>query len=173
MLLWKRELRPGARMPLENDESNPGPATENIEKWMWGLEEDAPKVEQRNGNCWVEGRNVCSQHAGQGSRWCRWQGRLWFPRDTSGGSPSSGSGSSNQGKWSKVPSSWPWWVSRESNQPVWAGRGLRVKVNLPIFKKKKTKDAVTYYLWWWDIAIFLCSGCSGHCRGSQETWPGV
>ena len=25
-------------------------------------------------------------------------------------------------------------VSRESNQPVWAGRGLRVRVNLLIFK---------------------------------------
>ena len=41
----------------------------------------------------------------------------------------------------------PWWVLRESNWPVWAGRGLRVKVNLPIFKDEKTKDAVTYCLW--------------------------
>ena len=44
-------------------------------------------------------------------------------------------------------------VSRESNQPVWAERGLRVKVNLPIFKDEKTEDAVTYHLQWWDRAI--------------------
>ena len=32
------------------------------------------------------------------------------------------------------------------------------KVNLPIFKDEKTKDAVTYHLWQWDIAIFCHSG---------------
>ena len=48
--------------------------------------------------------------------------------------------------------------SRESNRPVWAGRGLKVKVNLPIFKEVKTKDTVTYYSWQWDVAIFYCSG---------------
>ena len=45
--------------------------------------------------------------------------------------------------------------SRGSNQ---AGRGLRVKVNLLIFKDEKTKDVVTYHLWWWDITIFHCLG---------------
>ena len=49
-------------------------------------------------------------------------------------------------------------VSRESNQPVWVGRGLRVKVNFLIFKDEKTKDAVTYHSWWLDIAIFHHSG---------------
>ena len=49
-------------------------------------------------------------------------------------------------------------VFRESNQPVWAGRGLRVKVNLPIFKDEKTKDGVTYCSWQWDIAVFHHSG---------------
>ena len=44
--------------------------------------------------------------------------------------------------------------SRESNQAGRTGRGLRVKVNLLIFKDEKTKDAVSYCLWWWDIAIF-------------------
>ena len=29
-----------------------------------------------------------------------------------------------------------------------------MKVNLPIFKDEKTKDAVTYHSWCWDIAIF-------------------
>ena len=49
-------------------------------------------------------------------------------------------------------------VSRKSNLPVGKGRGLRVKVNLPIFKDEKTKDAVTYHSWWWDVNIFWCSG---------------
>ena len=49
-------------------------------------------------------------------------------------------------------------VSRESNQSVGAVRGLRVKVNLPIFKDEETKDAVAYHSWWWDIAIFHCRG---------------
>ena len=49
-------------------------------------------------------------------------------------------------------------LSRESNQSVLVGRGLRMKFNLPIFKDRKTKDAVTYCLWWWDVTIFCHSG---------------
>ena len=48
--------------------------------------------------------------------------------------------------------------SRESNRVGRAGRGLRVKVNLPIFKDEKTKEAVTYLSWHQDIAIFHHSG---------------
>ena len=33
-----------------------------------------------------------------------------------------------------------------------------MQVNLLIFKNEKTKDAVTYPSWWWDIAIFYCLG---------------
>ena len=33
-----------------------------------------------------------------------------------------------------------------------------MRVNLLIFKDEKTKDAVTYHLWWWYIAIFCHSG---------------
>ena len=29
---------------------------------------------------------------------------------------------------------------------------------MPIFKDEKTKDAVTYHSWQWDIAIFCCLG---------------
>ena len=39
----------------------------NIEKWMQGLEEDAPKVEVRKGdaiNCRPEQRKAHSQHPG-------------------------------------------------------------------------------------------------------------
>ena len=28
-----------------------------------------------------------------------------------------------------------------------------MKINLPIFKDEKTKDAVTYHSWQWDVAI--------------------
>ena len=48
--------------------------------------------------------------------------------------------------------------SRESNRAGRIERGLRVKVNLPIIKDEKTKDAVTYHSWQWDVAIFCCSG---------------
>ena len=41
---------------------------------------------------------------------------------------------------------------------MWPERGLRVKVNLPLFKDKKTKDAVKYSSWQWDIAIFCHLG---------------
>ena len=29
-----------------------------------------------------------------------------------------------------------------------------MKVNLPIFKDEKTKYAVNYHSWWWNITIF-------------------
>ena len=105
----------------------------------------------------LEQRNAHSLHAGLGSRCHWWQERSWFPRDPSGGSSSSGVGV-QFGEAIKVPSSWPWWVSRESNQSLQAGGGLRVKVNLLIFKDEKTKDAVTYHSWQWDVAIFCHSG---------------
>ena len=57
-----------------------------------------------------------------------------------------------------------------------------MEVNLLIFKDEKTKDAVTYHSWWWDVAIFHHSGwddqhllphtSSGHYKGSQETLLG-
>ena len=33
-----------------------------------------------------------------------------------------------------------------------------MKVNLPTFKDKNTKDAVTYHSWQWNVPIFHCSG---------------
>ena len=49
-------------------------------------------------------------------------------------------------------------VSGDSNPSVQTGRVLRMKVNLLIFRDEKTKDAVTYHSWQWDIAIFHCLG---------------
>ena len=70
----------------------------------------------------------------------------------------SGDGSSN---WGSNWSSQHLTVARASGKskwPVWPGRGVRMKVNLLTSKDEKTKDVVTYLLWWWDIAIFCCSG---------------
>ena len=48
--------------------------------------------------------------------------------------------------------------SREGNQAGRAGKGIGVKVYLPIFKDEKTKDAVTYHSLRCDVAIFCCMG---------------
>ena len=34
-----------------------------------------------------------------------------------------------------------------------------MKLNLPIFKDKDAKDAVTYLSWRWDLMVYLCAGC--------------
>ena len=66
-------------------------------------------------------------------------------------------------------------TSGNSQRSVGAVRGLMVKVNLPIFKDEKMKDAVTYLSWWWDMAIFVsqvetinicCHMFSAHCKDS-------
>ena len=124
---------------------------------MQGLEEDASEAEVRNGKASYHGTEWRNSHAlcmGRSRRWFRRQCVPWLLRDTSGVSPSSGEGSSEQGsKWSSHQSTMTR-GSRESNHTGRAGRGLKVKVNLPICKDEKTKDAVTYCSWWWDISIF-------------------
>ena len=34
-----------------------------------------------------------------------------------------------------------------------------MKINLPIFKDKDTKDAVTYQSWHWDLTVYHHAGC--------------
>ena len=34
-----------------------------------------------------------------------------------------------------------------------------MKINLPIFKDKDAKDAVTYQSWRWDLTVYQCAGC--------------
>ena len=34
-----------------------------------------------------------------------------------------------------------------------------MKINLPIFKDKDTKDTVTYQHWRWDLTVYQCTGC--------------
>ena len=133
----------------------------NIEKWMQGLEKDASGVEVRNGNVsnhGIEWRNTHSQYVGRGRRWHRRQGTPWLLRDTSSGSSSSGGGSCNEGSDQSSHQSTMMRGSWEGSQAGRAARGLKVKVSLPIFEDEKTKDAVSYHLWWWDITIFCCLG---------------
>ena len=52
-----------------------------------------------------------------------------------------------------------------------------MKVNLPIFKDKDTKDAVTYQRWRWDLMVYQCAGCRDHTRlcyaiRSLQGYPG-
>ena len=37
-----------------------------------------------------------------------------------------------------------------------------MKINLPVFKDKDTKDAVTYQSWRWDLTVYWCAGCRDH-----------
>ena len=37
-----------------------------------------------------------------------------------------------------------------------------MKINLPIFKDKDTKDAVSYQSWRWDLTVYCWAGC---CKG--------
>ena len=37
-----------------------------------------------------------------------------------------------------------------------------MKINLPIFKDKDAKDAVTYQSWRWDLTVYQCTGCRDH-----------
>ena len=34
-----------------------------------------------------------------------------------------------------------------------------MKINLPVFKDKNAKDAVTYQSWRWDLTMYQCAGC--------------
>ena len=131
-------------------------ATCNIDDWMWDLDKGAPNGEVRStGHVCTHGYNqcgACAQHVGGGGRWYRWQGIQGVLRG------SSGSGSSDGGSyWGSLHLTMTR-TSRGSNRSAGAGRGLWVKVNLLIFKDKKSKDAVIYCSWWWDVAIFHQSG---------------
>ena len=136
-------------MPLGNNEDTLNSAAAyNIKEWMQGLEEDTSEVEGRHGevsNSGTEQKNAHSQCVGRSRRQHRRQGTLQLPRDTSGGSPSSGGGCSDWGSELSSHQSMMMGGSRKSNQAGRTGRGLRVKVNLLIFKDEKTKDAVTYH----------------------------
>ena len=134
----------------------------NINDWMQGLDEGVSHKEVRRIDdicaCGQKQSGAHAQHFGRGGRWHRWQRTLWALRGSSRGLPSSGGGSSDGGRdWHSLHSTMMR-TSRGSNRSAHAGRGLQVKVNLPISKDKKVKDGVTYHSWWWDVAVFHQSG---------------
>ena len=52
----------------------------------------------------------------------------------------------------------------EGSQHPWQGRQCgetraHMKINLPIFKDKDAKDAVTYQSWRWDLIVYHHAGC--------------
>ena len=66
------------------------------------------------------------------------------PRGSLGGSPSSGGRSSDRTSNQSSVHLAARRASHNSQRSVCEGRGLQLKVNLPIFKDEKTKDTVTY-----------------------------
>ena len=34
-----------------------------------------------------------------------------------------------------------------------------MKINLPVFKDRDAKDAVTYQSWRWDLTLYRCARC--------------
>ena len=66
-------------------------------------------------------------------------------RDASSGSPSSGGGSSD-------------WESKWSSHQLTMMRGSRESKDVKGEKDEKTKDAVAYHSWWWNVAIFCYLG---------------
>ena len=40
--------------------------------------------------------------------------------------------------------------------------GAHIKINLPVFKDKDAKDAVTYQSWRWDLTVYWFVGCRDH-----------
>ena len=52
-----------------------------------------------------------------------------------------------------------------------------MKINLPVFKDKDAKDAVTYQSWRWDLTVYRCAGCRDHTLlpytiRSLQVYPG-
>ena len=52
--------------------------------------------------------------------------------------------------------------SRHSRWGRWHWEETHMKINLPIFKDKDTKDAVTYQSWRWDLTVYQHAGCRDH-----------
>ena len=48
--------------------------------------------------------------------------------------------------------------------------GAHMKINLPIFKDKDTKDAVTYQSWRWDLMVHHHAGCRDHTLLLYAIW---
>ena len=133
-------------------------AAHDIDNWMWGLDEGVTEREI-GGTDNIHTHNYKWGHTFIpciGGGWQqRKQGMPGIPRCFPGGSPSSGGGSSDH---KSNQSSLHLTMKRtfhSSHRLACAGRGLWVKVNFPTFKDGKSKDAIIYCLWWWDVTIFV------------------
>ena len=45
-----------------------------------------------------------------------------------------------------------------------------MKINLPVFKDKDAKDAVTYQSWRWDLIVYQHVGCRDHTLLPYAIW---
>ena len=45
-----------------------------------------------------------------------------------------------------------------------------MKINLPVFKDKDTKDAVTYQTWRWDLTVYQHAGCRDRTLLPYAIW---
>ena len=45
-----------------------------------------------------------------------------------------------------------------------------MKINLPVFKDKDAKNAVTYQSWRWDLTVYWCVGCRDHTHLPYAIW---
>ena len=45
-----------------------------------------------------------------------------------------------------------------------------MKINLPIFKDKDAKDAITYQSWRWDLTVYHCVGFRDHTLLLYAIW---
>ena len=48
--------------------------------------------------------------------------------------------------------------------------GAHMKINLPVFKDKDAKDAVTYLNWRWDLMVYQCVRCRDHTLLPFTIW---
>ena len=70
----------------------------------------------------------------------------------------------------------------DGSQWSWQGRwhwedGAHIKINLPVFKDKDAKDAVTYQSWRWDLTVYQHAGCRDcallpYAIGFVQGYPG-
>ena len=63
----------------------------------------------------------------------------------------------------------------DGSQSSWRGRQhwedrACMKINLPVFKDKDAKDAVTYQSWRWDLIVYQYAGCMDHTLLPYAIW---
>ena len=122
-----------------------------VDDRMWGLDEGVSDGK-------VKTSDSHAQFFIRQGRWCWWQRAPKIPRGSPGSSPSFRGWSFDRvSEWSSVHSA-ATRASPKSHRSVHEGRGLWVKVSLPIFKDEKTKDAVTYCSWGVGLGYVLLLG---------------